>query len=82
MFERPDSSLDQHAPLVAHAFRVDVFVAGGARDSTACTCIPPLWAKALCADERLVGAEVHVGNFVDVTRQLGEPLRCRPESTW
>ena len=43
--------------------------------------MPPLWAKALRADVRLAGDEVHVGGLVDVAADFRQVLeRAGPQA--
>ena len=70
----------QHAALVADRFRLDVLVA--LRGPVHGVDVhPALVGKRAWADERLVVAEVHVGDFVHVARKLGEMLDAAPPST-
>ena len=66
---------DQDAALVADQRRVDVLVAG--RDlGDGVGVHAALVGEGAGADERLAGAEVHVGHLVDVARHLRQPLQA------
>ena len=66
---------DQNPAFVADRFRVDVLVAGGEL-ADGVRVHAALVGEGAGADERLAGAEVHVGDLVDVARQFGEPRQA------
>ena len=69
---RPAGELaDQDPPLVADRFGIDVLVA--LRDAVDGVDVHPAFVgEGARPDERLARAEVHVGDLVDVARQLGQ----------
>ena len=76
MFDRPDSSLTRIRRSLPTSLGSDVLVAcGDARDGM--DVHPAFVGERAGADERLVGAKVHVGRFVDEPRQLGQMLDAR-----
>ena len=73
MFDRPDSSLTRIRRSLPTRSGRDVLVAGRARDDGV-DVHAALVGEGALADERLAGAEVHVGRLVDEARQLGQLL--------
>ena len=62
---------DQDPPLVAHALRVDVLIAGGGPRHAA-DVHSTLVGESAAADKRLPRGEVHVHQLIDIARQFGK----------
>ena len=75
MFDRPESSLTRMRRSLPTDSGVDVFVAVG-DPGDGVNVHAAFVGEGALADERLVGAVVHVRQIVDIARQLGEPLRA------